>query len=175
LSPSGRLCAVIPRVRAPGLTPALEVWNVTENRRLWALPGDAEHPLLAVVFSPDGRRLLTQPISERNTGPEVWRHRAVIWNVETGQPICDFSPPSTNGAFGERIRARFEFSADNSRLVACNATDGVTIWDAATGRELLTLGDVGGVIIEAHFSRDGLLITRGQDGVIAMWDGRGKK
>jgi WD40 repeat protein len=173
LSPDGRLCAVIPRVRSANVTAAaLEVWNVAENRRLWQLTSDDGYPLLAAVFSADGRRLLTQAIFERNAGPEFWQRRAVVWDVETGQAICDFSPPSTNGAFGEKVHARLEFSADNSRLVSCGASDGVTIWDATTGRELLTLGEFGGVITEAHFSRDGLLITRAQDGVIAVWDGR---
>jgi len=78
----------------------------------------------------------------------------VVWDVETGQAICDFSPPSTNGAFGEKVHARFEFSADNSRLVSCGASDGVTIWDATTGRELLTLEGTTKPFKAAAFSPD---------------------
>ena len=82
---------------------ALEVWNVADNRRQWALTADTGRTLLTLAFSPDGRRLLTQPTFERNAGPEIWQRRAVVWDVETGQPVCDFSPPTTNGAFGEKV------------------------------------------------------------------------
>ena len=115
---------------------------------------------------------MTQPASDKGVGTEPWRHGAVIWNAETGQPICDFSPPAINGPFGEKSRPQFTFSADNSRLASFAAGDGVTIWDANAGRELLTLGEFGGVIAEAHFTRDGLLVTRSHDGAIAVWDGR---
>src|SRR4029077_18538624 len=87
LSPDGRHCAVTRDGSKTSLAaPALEVWDVTENRQLWTLPCQPESRGLILTFSPDGQSLLTQPLQQSgDSAAESWRNRAVIWDVATGQ------------------------------------------------------------------------------------------
>jgi WD40 repeat protein len=173
LSPDGRLCAVTRVTPAAGRPPAaLQVWDVTANRVLWELPGVADWQGFAVAFSPDGHRLLTQPVHD-STDPAAapWGQRAVVWNAAAGRAVCDFPPPVAAGPYGMPARSRFAFTADGRRLAALGGVPGATLWDADNGQELLTLGAADGIIAEAVFSSSGQLITRGQDGALRAWDG----
>jgi WD40 repeat protein len=62
------------------------------------------------------------------------------------------------------------FSPDGKRLASTSGDKNVTVWDAQTGHELLTLeghGDVTGVA----FSPDGHRLAAGSaDGKVTIWD-----
>ncbi|HLE50435.1 MAG TPA: helix-turn-helix domain-containing protein [Anaerolineales bacterium] len=64
------------------------------------------------------------------------------------------------------------FSPDGTRIATASADGMAKIWDAATGKELLTLkGSSYGVAWYAVFSPDGkLLATAGQDKIARIWD-----
>ena len=64
------------------------------------------------------------------------------------------------------------FSPDGTRIATASADGTAKIWDATTGKDLITLkGPVPGVVWHAMFSPDGkLLATAGQDGIARIWN-----
>jgi WD40 repeat protein len=68
------------------------------------------------------------------------------------------------------------FAPDGRRLATAGADHVARVWDAPTGKELLTLVGHGGIVSGVAFSPDGkLLATSGHDQTVRMWsaeDGR---
>ena len=63
------------------------------------------------------------------------------------------------------------FSPDGARIVTCGNDGTARVWDAATGKLLLTLAGHTGVIVTARFSPDGIRIaTASLDGTNRVWD-----
>ena len=63
------------------------------------------------------------------------------------------------------------WSPEGDRIVTANWDDTATVWDAATGAELLTLSGFDGTVTFALWSADGTrIITHSDDGVGRVWD-----
>jgi WD40 repeat protein len=61
------------------------------------------------------------------------------------------------------------FSPDGTQVATASADGTARIWDATTGKELLTVKG-SGIVWHAMFSPDGkLLATAGQDGIVHIW------
>jgi dipeptidyl aminopeptidase/acylaminoacyl peptidase len=92
--------------------------------------------VVAVVFSPDGRRLATFPRPQFAAGDD--RGHAYLWDAEAG------GPPRVLAGHGDTV-TDLAFSPDGRRLatLAGGRTPRweVKVWDAATGQEVLTLLD----------------------------------
>ncbi len=115
---------------AAGVGRHVYVWDVATGRRLLTLSGH-DGPILRVAYSPDGRRLAS---ASRD-------HRVKVWDAVTGEQLL-MLPEHAGGVSG------MAYSPDGRRLVttAGGATrggeiisDGVKIWDALLGQEILTL------------------------------------
>src|SRR5205807_2396147 len=102
----------------------------------------------AAAVSRDGRRILVL----RPGDGEGATYRAVVRDAESGQVVCSFAPASAARPYGGRAWPRFAFSADGRRLAAFGAGPGVQVWDATAGRELLVLGEGGGIVAHAAFT-----------------------
>ena len=52
------------------------IWDAETGERLHTLPGH-RHPVSALAFSPDGRRLVSASFDRR----------LIVWDAETGKPL----------------------------------------------------------------------------------------
>jgi WD40 repeat protein len=63
------------------------------------------------------------------------------------------------------------FSREGARLAAAGADGAVTVWEAATGQEALTLRRHTGPVFSVAFSPDGArLASAGADRTVMVWD-----
>jgi WD40 repeat protein len=104
-----------------------------------------------VVFSPDGRRLLTC------TGEESAR----LWDVASGKELRRFRMPPDIWDVA--------FSSDGRRVFASGGS-GVGIWAAETGEEVRHIRILSGAWRMGLSSDDRWLVTAGTDGKVHMWD-----
>lgn len=115
MGPDGRLIATISGDdRGESL---IAIWNWRREQLLRTMPTD---PAQGLEFDPSGDRVVTM------FGPPV------IWDAHSGTRIGTLDVyPGTVGAVA--------FSPDGRRIAASTGTSGVTMFDANTGSELLTL------------------------------------
>jgi WD40 repeat protein/serine/threonine protein kinase len=174
------------------------IWNAAsggELRRLQAPKGD----LVDVAFSPDGTLLATTSNDETTT--VIWNIATGerIASFPFGRFTVDFSPDGTRllgaggGATidqqqqilqwdvrsGDLVRTVrgdpwvdvARYSPDGHRIVAAGLDGRIGIWDADTGRRLLTMGSELGEVWDAEFSSDeSMLATSSEDGSVRLWD-----
>lgn len=131
------------------------------------LPGGAN--VLDVTYSPDGKRIATMTRSET-----VW-----VLNAETGERVLSIDP-------GKVSYRSFALSPDGTRLAIGGQTrlasgpesrekgGGASVWDATTGKKLLTLAEgqtysVGYIAYSPDGSR---LATTSGDATVQVWDGK---
>jgi WD40 repeat protein len=138
-SPDGKWLA------SAGRDKKLRVWNaVTGEERFTAEHTDA---LFHVLFSPDGKRLLT------TSGPGV-----NVWDATTGRMLF-----AMNGIRGAAI-------SPNGKLLAGGQGNLVKLWDAASGEEVISLKGHGNTIRSVAFSPDGTrLVSGSRDRTIRIW------
>jgi WD40 repeat protein len=111
------------------------------------------HGVLALAFSPDGRRLASAGLDET----------VRVWDAATGREVHVLRGHT------HRVRA-LVFSRDGQRLASASWSGGtsrpgeVKIWDLAAGREVVTLPLPCRQVPALMFSRDGSqLVTVGED------------
>ena len=111
-------------------------------------------PVNSVVFSTDGRRVVTA--STDGT--------ARVWDAETGQPFG--SPLKHNGTVNSAA-----FSADGRLVITASDDNTARVWDAQTDQPLGSPLKHNGTVNSAAFSTDGRrVITASSDGTARMWD-----
>ena len=112
-----------------------------------------------VAFSPDGKRVFG---GSDETGI------AIAWDVASGQELFRFSGQGT--AVGVDAIAA---SPDGTQLATGEFDTTVKLWDAATGKLLLTLFGHSSKVVGVAYSADGrYLASASEDGTIKLWDAR---
>lgn len=130
----------------------VKVWDAVTGKELLTLNTNDLDIVLGLAFSPDGRRVAASLLNST----------VKVWDVSSGK--VPFSLPTPSGL------GQVAFSPDGARLAA---SDGplLKVWDAATGKELLTQSGHTGPIFALAFSADGTrLATGGQDRKAIVWD-----
>jgi len=114
----------------------VRVWNLA-GKPVRSLHGHAD-AVLAVTFSPDGRRLLSGGKDSA----------LILWDASTGEAIRTLSGHS--GWIWS-----VAFSPRGDRIVSGGSDGAVKLWDPRLGQELLTLRQGGHWIVHVEFSPEG--------------------
>jgi WD40 repeat protein len=140
----------------PGRT--IRVRDVRAGVETRAIEGLSDK-LQALVFNPDGTRLLSVDVSGN----------LKLWDFATGREVAATTLP---GLYVRKV----QFSRDGKRVAVTGAlrpleTGEVRILDAATAREVWSLKGHALRVEDADFTRDGLrLATASLDQTVRIWD-----
>lgn len=185
-SPDGRWLATA------SLESTVRVWEVTTGKEVARL--EHETPAVSpVVFSPDGRRLVTGGSVDGIAQMwDVFSGQKIPWLAQVGEVLTlAFSPDGRWLAAGngdgtaqildaatgrEVVKVAHEddvevaaFSPDSQWLATGSDDNTVRIWEAATGQEMVRLKHENSILGLA-FSSDGhWLVTGSSDGTIRKW------
>jgi WD40 repeat protein len=132
----------------------VKLWDATTGALLLTCP-DHRSKIFSVAFSPDGQRI----VSASGDGPA----KVNIWEANSGKALLGFQPTVKIWSAA--------FSRDGRRIVTGTHGLTATVWDAASGREQLTLSGHTEHIHAAVFSPDGRRIVTGSaDQTAKLWD-----
>jgi WD40 repeat protein/serine/threonine protein kinase len=115
-----------------------------------------EVEVTGVAFQPDGKVLAT-------AGGRS--HKARLWDVATGKPLCTLQRGRETSAIWH-----VAFSPDGRRLATADGFGVFTVWDAASGEPILAPPREFKRVCRVAFSPDGRLIaTAGWDQTVRLW------
>jgi len=152
------------KLASGGYDRSVRVWNAVIERGELTLESLKQGEVKGVSLSPDSTRL----VSVTNRG--ILR----VWDVDAGQKLLELT--------GHTAPANaVSFSPDGTRFVTCSGDvrpgssetepGQVKLWDATTGREIITLNGHTGPVTRVTFSPDGLrLASASWDQTIKVWD-----
>ena len=125
------------------------LWDVKTGNLLHKLP---DSQTTDATFSPDGRWLATASNDKRSAGQ--------LWVVESGELKHQLAPTGEKSVSVIFNRAGTILASSNDK--------GVTLWDAATGELLVTLGDAR---FPVTFSQDGrTIVTGARKDTAILWE-----
>ena len=139
-----------------------QVWQIDTQKKLIEFSLASNGRSLQPHFSRDGRLVYTLFAGYQDSVGLL-----KVWDVSSGKELIDLPRlPNMDHAFNS-----FDY---DTRYVAQVAPDhSVRIVELATGKELRRIADAPYSV--AGFSRDGkFLLTGGEDGELAVWDGQGR-
>jgi RNA polymerase sigma factor (sigma-70 family) len=186
-SPDGKLLA------AASTSNSVDIWDVSTRKKICAWQAH-EMPVRNMVFSVDGRRLLTCPWSRPGVAGAGPRQGIEIrcWDATTGRKLQEFKPLNGAPAGDYNFNLRFALSADGKLLAMTEANEEqksssgktawkacLSLWDAASGKVIRKMTCDAYEIVAGErvpfrdltFTPDGkTLIASGPDHSVRFWD-----
>ncbi|MBP2230032.1 WD40 repeat protein [Azospirillum agricola] len=172
---TGEHTAIIWRIGVDAAATRLLTVSEDKTARLWSLPegrlirifrppitSDAENNLYSGALSPDGRTVAVGGYDGNNESS------VYLFNANNGTLIRRL------GGLSNVIK-HITFSLDGRRLaVSIGGSNGILVWDIASGREVIIDRDYGGDAYGLTFATDGRLATTSLDGYVRLYsqDGR---
>ncbi len=151
---NGKLAAT-----AGGDDPTAKVWDTTTGEVLYTLSGHTSG-VAGVAFSPDGTRLATAS----------WDGTARVWDITPASEALFIPRDLTAESPGTDRTFDIRYSPDGTRIFTdYPAENAVKLWDANSGRELLTFS---GHADYLDYSADGKLVAASNDKTIVVWDAK---
>jgi WD40 repeat protein len=139
-----------------------KLWDSETGKELVTLGGGDGYAILSVAWSPP---LPGEP--ERLAIGRADENVVEIWNTATGKRLRTLPLPGREVAW----------SPDGKRLATGSAQGGegenreAYLWDATTGKELLTMSGHGEAVYRVAWSPDGKRLATGSaDGDVSVWD-----
>lgn len=132
----------------------ISIWDAESGSELLTFKGHKNKVAASVVFSPDGKQLVSGGFD--NT--------IKVWDVSNGSEIMKLS--------GHTDRVRYAaLSPDGKRIASCSFDKTVRLWDISTGKELNVLYGHEDLVTCVAFSPDGQQIASvSYDQTVRIWD-----
>ena len=175
-SPDGKKIAIAMR------DGTIKIHDAESGEELQKLVGYPEG-LWHFDFSPDGKKIVGA--SRNKSNGDIREGTALIFDVESGKKLLVLRH-TDRGEYSNGLVCSVAFSPDGTSIVTGSADETARIWDANSGKELLTL-DSGNefqqrekgyvyAVLFTNFSPDGKkIVTAAQHGVTHIWDAESGK
>jgi eukaryotic-like serine/threonine-protein kinase len=175
-SADGRLATGGGDMMRNDLPASVRVWDPGSGACLLHLKGEHTGTITGIAFSPDGERLATASMRVDISGLLVGKHavyrgEVVLWDLKNEKPLQRFAGQGS-----------VAFDPHGKTLAIPQGSQGVVLWDIATGQKIKHIGADSGRVICLAFSRDGKQLvtvtdeTKGfvmpgkYDRVVRRWD-----
>jgi WD40 repeat protein len=157
----------------------VDVWDVQAGRKTLSFNVNAlVTALFSVCFSPDGKRLAMASMDNR-------RYELRIWDTMTGQALLSYvGDEAARNVAGDMAPTRnfgglsVTFSPDSKRIIGTCFGNIIKVWDADSGKLVLSLKGHSGRVFSTCFSPDGKRLVSGSGvwrkdlGEVKVWDVR---
>ena len=134
----------------------IAIWDATTLEKLSTVPTEPGRLYWPLVFSPDGKILVS-------SGGESRRNKVTFWQTDPGAPLFTLeghASPVTE----------YAFSPDNKIFASGSEDAAVVLWDVKTGNQLATLTGHTKRISALAFSTDSKTLASGSGNEVRLWN-----